>query len=154
MGKRKETQAALEAKEQARAAAQPAAGTIDKDVDRYMKAAIKAIKDRKKFDDEDIIAMDILRYHFQNWRMAAEEIQRQGMLIVGGNGQLAKNPAYDVATTSLKMALAIMQDYGLTAMSRKKLTKGEPDPNEPISPLEQFFAENGGYSPLTGKTYP
>ena len=154
MGKRKETQAALEAKEQARDAAQPAAGTIDKDVDRYMKAAIKAIKDRKKFDDEDIIAMDILRYHLRNWRMAAEEVRNHGMLVTGGNGQLAKNPAYDVATTALKMALAIMQDYGLTAMSRKKLTKGEPDPNEPINPLEQFFAENGRYSPLTGKTYP
>ena len=154
MGKRKETQAALEAQEPARAPQQAVKSTVSKDVDRYMKAAIKAIKDRKKFDNEDIIAMDILRYHFQNWRMAAEEIQRQGMLIVGGNGQLAKNPAYDVATTSLKMALAIMQDYGLTAMSRKKLTKGEPDPNEPLNPLEQFFAENGGYSPLTGKTYP
>ncbi len=139
MGKRKETQAALEAKEQARAAAQPAAGTIDKDVDRYMKAAIKAIKDRKKFDDEDIIAMDILRYHLRNWRMAAEEVRNHGMLVTGGNGQLAKNPAYDVATTALKMALAIMQDYGLTAMSRKKLAKGEPDPNEPPDPFEKYM---------------
>ena len=115
---------------------------IEARVNEFMHIITAAVEESNKFKAVDHISLEILRFQLTNWLLAQEAIKTEGVLVMGGNGQLAKNPAYDVSTTALKLSLSIMQDYGLTAMSRKKLTKGEPDPDEPESPLMTWFREN------------
>lgn len=107
----------------------------DKVVQTYMAAVVAEVKSRGKWRDVDMIAMDILAASLHRWRMAERDIREMGVAI--GSHQ---NPSVGVATSSLRTAMGIMQDYGLTQLSLKKLTKGEPEPEED-TPFEAFLRD-------------
>ena len=115
---------------------------IDDKVKNYMAAIREAVESAGKMRPVDNVSLDILASHLKKWLMAEEEVERYGILLASDRGNMSKNPAIDVATASLRQALGIMQDYGLTAMSLKKLKRGEESETED-SPLAEFFKENG-----------
>jgi phage terminase small subunit len=49
----------------------------------------------------------------------------------------------DAANAAIRQANSIAEAYGLTPMSRKKLTKGEVKDGDDTSPLTEFFRDNG-----------
>jgi phage terminase small subunit len=102
-------------------------------VQGYMEAAVAEIKSSGRWRDVDMISMDILAASLEKWRKAEADIRSLGISI----GTHA-NPSVSVASQSLRLAMGIMQDYGLTALSKKKLTRGEPAP-EDDTPIESFL---------------
>ena len=99
----------------------------------YMEAAIAEIKASGRWREVDMISMDILASSLEKWKKAEQDIMQHGVCI--GTHQ---NPSVSVASSSLRLAMGIMQDYGLTALSKKRLTKGEPVQEED-SPIEAFL---------------
>ena len=99
----------------------------------YMEAAIAEIKASGRWREVDMISMDILASSLEKWKKAEQDILKHGVCI--GTHQ---NPSVSVASSSLRLAMGIMQDYGLTALSKKRLTKGEPVQEED-SPIEAFL---------------
>ena len=115
---------------------------INARVKGYMDAIREAVDASGKMRPVDNVSLDILESHLKKWLMAEAEVERYGILLESDRGNMSKNPAIDVATAALRQALGIMQDYGLTAMSLKKLKRGE-DVEQEDSPLTEFFRENG-----------
>lgn len=115
---------------------------INARVKGYMDAIREAVEAFGKMRPVDNVSLDILESHLKKWLMAESEVERYGILLESDRGNMSKNPAIDVATAALRQALGIMQDYGLTAMSLKKLKRGE-DVEQEDSPLAEFFRENG-----------
>lgn len=115
---------------------------INAKVKDYMDAIREAVDASGKMRPVDNVSLDILESHLKKWLMAEAEVERYGILLESDRGNMSKNPAIDVATAALRQALGIMQDYGLTAMSLKKLKRGE-DVEQEDSPLVEFFRENG-----------
>ena len=115
---------------------------INAKVKDYMDAIREAVDASGKMRPVDNVSLDILESHLKKWLMAEAEVERYGILLESDRGNMSKNPAIDVATAALRQALGIMQDYGLTAMSLKKLKRGE-DVEQEDSPLTEFFRENG-----------
>lgn len=111
---------------------------IDKRVRSYMAAVRKVMKDRDRSGAADVISLDILENSLRQWLIALDVVERLGIVLESDRGNMSKNPAIDVANASLRQALAIMQDYGLTAISRKKLERGEAK-TEDDNPLVEFF---------------
>lgn len=110
----------------------------DKQVREYMRAIIAELEAADRIKEVDGVALDILAGYLQQWKQAQKEVKKYGILLPSDRGNMSKNPAIDVCNTALRQALAIMQDYGLTAMSRKKLKRGEVDDND-TSPLVDFL---------------
>ena len=48
------------------------------------------------------------------------------------------HPAVKIMNDAQRKALEIMREYGLTALARKRLTRGEPEKEE-VSPLMNFL---------------
>ena len=113
----------------------------DNTVQGYMKDIVQELESSGKMKETDRISLDILACNLQKWRMAESEVAKMGILLPSDRGNMSKNPAIDVANAALRQAMAIMQDYGLTALSRKKLKKGE-EKEVGNSPLAEFLEEN------------
>lgn len=103
-----------------------------------MVCALAQLEASGRMKGSDIISMDILAYNLETWRMACAEVREMGITYENDRHNRSRNPAIDVANSSLQRAIGIMQDYGLTALSRKKLERGEAKDDDP-SPLEEFF---------------
>ena len=110
----------------------------DETVQGYMTDIVAELERSGKMIDVDRISLDILACNLQKWRMAEAEVKNLGILLPSDRGNLSKNPAIDVANAALRQALSIMQEYGLTALSRKKLKRGEEDAADD-SPLAGFL---------------
>lgn len=110
----------------------------DEVVREYMEAIEAELHDSGKMKDVDRLSLDILASNLQKWRSADAEVRNMGILLPSDRGNLSKNPAIDVANSALRQALSIMQEYGLTALSRKKLKRGEAEVADD-SPLAGFL---------------
>lgn len=112
----------------------------DKQVREYMRAIIAELESTDRIKDVDSVSMDILAGYLQQWKRAEKEVKKYGILLPSDRGNMSKNPAIDVCNTALRQALAIMQEYGLTALSRKKLKRGEVESAD-TSPLADFLRQ-------------
>lgn len=91
-----------------------------------------------KWEDVDIAALEMLRLNLDLMNQAKETIDSEGMFVMSDRGNMAAHPAVRMFKEFQGKAVEIMKDYGLTALSRKKLERGEPPKDEP-SPLEEFL---------------
>ena len=113
---------------------------INKRVRDYMDAVRAAVNSGGDMRPVDNVSLDILESHLKKWLMAEAEVERYGILLESDRGNMSKNPAIDVATAALRQALGIMQDYGLTAMSEKKLRRGDTK-GETSSPFASYLTD-------------
>ncbi|MBQ3961711.1 MAG: P27 family phage terminase small subunit [Muribaculaceae bacterium] len=106
-----------------------------------MDAVLDNLVETDRLKSGDIVAIDILASALQSWRLSKLEELQYGITIINDRHNRVKNPAIDVGNASLRQAIGIMQDYGLTAMSRKKLERREKmdEEAEDDSPLANFF---------------
>ena len=84
----------------------------------------------------DTIAFEVLITTWLRWCNANELIKTNGLLIVGQNGILQRNPAIKIADDSLKNLEKLLSDFGATPSSRARV-KANPQPE--IDELERFF---------------
>ena len=111
------------------------------EVQTYMDALLDNLVETDRLKGGDIVAIDILASALQTWRLSLAEVQQYGITLVNDRHNRTKNPAIDVGNAALRQATGILQEYGFTAMSRKKLEKREKQDEEPVddSPLANFF---------------
>lgn len=111
---------------------------ISKKIKAYMASIRKELEKQGKLRDVDKLSLDILESSLTKWLMAEKEVKNLGILLPSDRGNMSKNPAIDVSIASLRQALGIMQDYGLTALSEKKLLRGETK-GDSKSPFADFL---------------
>ena len=114
---------------------------IEKRVKGYMASVSKELKKQGKLRNVDKLSMDILESSLRKWLMAEKMVLELGILLPSDRGNMSKNPAIDVSIASLRQALGIMQDYGLTALSEKKLLRGETK-GDSKSPFAAFLDDD------------
>ena len=95
----------------------------------------------EKMRDVDNLSLDIIEHHLRRWLMAEAKVAELGIVLPSDRGNMSKNPAIDVALASLRQAVGLMQDYGLTALSDKKLQRGEPKEGAK-SPFAEFLDDD------------
>lgn len=111
------------------------------EVQTYMDALLDNLVETDRLKGGDIVAIDILASALQTWRLSLAEVQKYGITLINDRHNRTKNPAIDVGNAALRQATGILQEYGFTAMSRKKLEKREKQDEEPEddSPLANFL---------------
>ncbi len=107
-------------------------------LDDYLNAVQEKLKADGKWEDVDIAALEMLRLNLDLMNQAKETIDSAGLFVESDRGNIAAHPAVRMFKEFQGKAVEIMKDYGLTALSRKKLERGEPPKDEP-SPLEEFL---------------
>lgn len=112
----------------------------EKAVKDYMAQAISFLEMSGKLRPVDYAAMGLLAYHLDTLIAASRELAEKGVLLTSSKGNIRKNPAVDVANGATRQAMEIMQNYGLTALARKRLERGEVKEEE-LSPLDQYFKD-------------
>ena len=108
------------------------------DLDTYMSAVRCKLEGDGKWEDVDIAAMEMLRLNLDLMQQAKDTIDKEGLFVSSDRGNLAAHPAVRMFKEFQSKAVEIMKDYGLTALSRKKLDRGDP-PKEDDSPLAEFL---------------
>lgn len=101
-------------------------------------SVLEQIEASGKWKDSDIIAMDMMAADLEMWYRANDEVKKYGITIASDRGNRSKNPAIDVANISLRRVISMMGDYGLTALARKRLERGESKDDDK-SPLADFL---------------
>jgi P27 family predicted phage terminase small subunit len=104
----------------------------------YMAAVRAKLEAAGKWEDVDIAALEMLRLNLDLMNQAKETIDEEGLFLLSDRGNKAAHPAVRMFKEFQGKAVEIMKDYGLTALSRKKLDRGDPPKEEP-SPLEEFL---------------
>jgi P27 family predicted phage terminase small subunit len=71
---------------------------------------------------------------YVTWRMAQESIDKDGIIIDSPQGK-RKNPAVNVADSSLKQLRSLMGEFGLTPASRTRIKSNNPEAQSVFSRL-------------------
>lgn len=111
-------------------------------ISHYMASVVDALNSRGGVLETDWVHLDTMAWNYWLWTECKKAVMKDGIMIVGSTMNMVKNPAIDAANAAIRQANSIAEAYGLTPMSRKKLTKGEPEKTEDASPLAEFFKEN------------
>lgn len=111
-------------------------------ISHYMASVVDALNSRGGVLETDWVHLDTMAWNYWLWTECKKAVMKDGIMIVGSTMNMVKNPAIDAANAAIRQANSIAEAYGLTPMSRKKLTKGEPEKTEDTSPLAEFFREN------------
>ena len=112
-------------------------------ISHYMASVVDALNSRGGVLETDWVHLDTMAWNYWLWTECKKAVMKDGIMIAGSTMNMVKNPAIDAANAAIRQANSIAEAYGLTPMSRKKLTKGEPEKTEDTSPLAEFFRENG-----------
>ena len=112
-------------------------------ISHYMASVVDALNSRGGVLDTDWVHLDTMAWNYWLWTECKKVVMKDGIMIVGSTMNMVKNPAIDAANAAIRQANSIAEAYGLTPMSRKKLTKGETKDGDDTSPLAEFFKENG-----------
>lgn len=112
-------------------------------ISHYMASVVDALNSRGGVLDTDWVHLDTMAWNYWLWTECKKVVMKDGIMIVGSTMNMVKNPAIDAANAAIRQANSIAEAYGLTPMSRKKLTKGEVKDGDDTSPLTEFFRDNG-----------
>lgn len=112
-------------------------------ISHYMASVVDALNSRGGVLDTDWVHLDTMAWNYWLWTECKKVVMKDGIMIVGSTMNMVKNPAIDAANAAIRQANSIAEAYGLTPMSRKKLTKGEAKDGDDTSPLAEFFRDNG-----------
>ena len=89
----------------------------------YMASVVDALNSRGGVLETDWVHLDTMAWNYWLWTECKKAVMKDGIMIVGSTMNMVKNPAIDAANAAIRQANSIAEAYGLTPMSRKKLTK-------------------------------
>lgn len=110
-------------------------------ISHYMASVVDALNSRGGVLETDWVHLDTMAWNYWLWTECKKVVMKEGIMTVGSTMNMVKNPAIDAANAAIRQANSIAEAYGLTPMSRKKLTKGDPEPTED-SPLAAWLKDN------------
>ena len=92
-------------------------------ISHYMASVVDALNSRGGVLETDWVHLDTMAWNYWLWTECKKAVMKDGIMIVGSTMNMVKNPAIDAANAAIRQANSIAEAYGLTPMSRKKLTK-------------------------------
>lgn len=104
---------------------------------KFIESVISSLEKSDKLDKIDSASLFILAKSFNNYLIANEHLESEGMTIISDRGNVAISPYFKIARDSEKTILALLTEYGLTLKSRQKLKGIDAEVEE--SPLETFI---------------
>lgn len=104
----------------------------------YVSLVIDGLEQQGKLDAVDQGALILLANSYNLQLKAVEELNKSTLLVMNGNTPM-KNPLVQIIVSCQGLCVRIMQDFGLTARSRKYLNKGEEKKEVEESVLDSFL---------------
>lgn len=86
--------------------------------------------------EADTTGFELLMRTWLRWVEAEEHVKKHGLLIVGQNGILQRNPALKIADDSLKHLEKLLGEFGMTPASRARV---KATPEQKPNDEEKFF---------------
>lgn len=108
------------------------------EVQNYMKSIISTLEEENYLKNVDNASLDLLATNLNIIFDAKEILDKEGIVCVNKVGTPIPHPAVKIMNDAQRKALEIMREYGLTALARKRLTRGESK-EEDVSPLMNFL---------------
>lgn len=108
------------------------------EVRQYMEEVIACLCERGKMTDSDRQSMKTLAMWLNVRNEAEENVLKNGVTITTAKGWVRKNPALEAMSNAQTHITNVLNAYGLTAMSRKRLERGEEPAEE--SELASFLS--------------
>lgn len=109
---------------------------IDSEAHKYMEGVLAKLEEKGIMEYVDTAALNMLARNYSMFIKASRQVEKDGMMITNNKGNLEAHPMIKVAKDAQTQAMKVMQEFGLTAKSRKKLP--ELENKEEDSPLVQF----------------
>lgn len=110
---------------------------IEKEAKDYMKDVILMLEDNSLMKNVDNAALTMLARNYSMFIKASKQLEKDGLTVVSGRGNIAPHPAIKIAKDAQIQAMKVMEKFGLTAKDRTKIAKLNSGDKE-LSPLEQF----------------
>jgi P27 family predicted phage terminase small subunit len=105
----------------------------------YIKKVVEYLDSNNQIDEVDDAALTMLAINYSLFLNAVEDINENGLTIQMGS-RVVSNPSVKNAKECQVQAFKLLEKFGLTALDRKKLFKG--DETDEDSPLIQFIKDS------------
>lgn len=107
---------------------------IESDAKEYMKNVLQKLEDNGILENVDSAALTMLARNYSMFIKATKQVEREGLTVKSDRQNIAPHPAIKIANDAQSKAIKVMEEFGLTAKSRKKLKIEK----EESSPFEEF----------------
>lgn len=110
---------------------------IESDAKEYMKNVLAKLEENGILENVDSAALTMLARNYSTFIRASKQLEKDGITYMSDRHNIQPHPAIKIANDAQSKAMKVMEEFGLTAKSRKKL-KIEKDED---SPFETFSNE-------------
>ena len=99
-----------------------------------MKDVIQKLEDNGLIEKVDNAALQMLARNYSTFIKASKQLEKDGLTVLSDRGNIAEHPCVKIARDAQNSAMKVMQEFGLTAKSRTKVTaKKEVEDNSPFA---------------------
>jgi P27 family predicted phage terminase small subunit len=88
----------------------------------YMKTVLTELKENEILENVDFAALDMLAINYSIFIEATDILNKEGLTVLSDRNNIAPHPLIKVAKDAQSSCMKVMKDFGLTALSRKKIT--------------------------------
>lgn len=107
---------------------------IESAAKEYMKDVIQKLEDNGLIEKVDNAALQMLARNYSTFIKASKQLEKDGLTVLSDRGNIAEHPCVKIARDAQNSAMKVMQEFGLTAKSRTKVTaKKEVEDNSPFA---------------------
>lgn len=108
---------------------------------KFMKTVIDELTEKKMLSEIDSGCLLMLAENYNIFLKSMEELNKGSLTFLSDRGNVSPNPLLRIAKDAESVYLQIMKEFGLSPLSRNKLSDDSKDSGE-VSPLEQFINQS------------
>ena len=112
---------------------------IEPEAKKYMKEVVSMLTENGLIERVDDAAIKMLAYNYSTFIKAQKTISKDGLTVISDRGNIAEHPAVKIGKDAQVQAMKVMQEFGLTARSRKKLLNTQELEDE--TALDDYFKD-------------
>lgn len=108
---------------------------------KFMKTVIDELTEKKMLSEIDSGCLLMMAENYNIFLKSMEELNKGSLTFLSDRGNVSPNPLLRIAKDAESVYLQIMKEFGLSPLSRNKLSDDSKDSGE-VSPLEQFINQS------------
>lgn len=108
---------------------------------KFMKTVIDELTEKKMLSEIDSGCLLMMAENYNIFLKSMEELNKGSLTFLSDRGNVSPNPLLRIAKDAESVYLQIMKEFGLSPLSRNKLSDDSTDSGE-VSPLEQFINQS------------
>lgn len=108
---------------------------------KFMKTVIDELTEKKMLSEIDLGCLLMMAENYNIFLKSMEELNKGSLTFLSDRGNVSPNPLLRIAKDAESVYLQIMKEFGLSPLSRNKLSDDSKDSGE-VSPLEQFINQS------------